>query len=66
MISEELGFLGGLTVLALYTIIIIRGLYLATKVKNRFASIAAIGAVVIRDPALTESPPRRPTPEERS
>lgn len=27
---------------------------------------AAIGAVVIRDPALTESPPRRPTPEERS
>ena len=43
VISEELGFLGGLTVLALYTIIIIRGLYLATKVKNRFASIAAIG-----------------------
>ena len=43
VISEELGFLGGLTVIALFTIIIIRGLYLATKVKNRFASIAAVG-----------------------
>ncbi len=43
VISEELGFLGGLTVLALFTVIIVRSLYLATKVKNRFASITAIG-----------------------
>lgn len=43
VLSEELGFLGGVTVIVLYAIIIVRGLYLATKVKNRFASIAAIG-----------------------
>ncbi len=43
VISEEFGFLGALTVLVLFSIIIIRGLYLSTKVKNRFASIASIG-----------------------
>jgi rod shape determining protein RodA len=43
VISEEFGFLGALVLLVLYSIIIIRGLYLATKVKNRFASIAAVG-----------------------
>jgi rod shape determining protein RodA len=43
VMSEEFGFLGALVLLALYSIIIIRGLYLATKVKNRFASIAAVG-----------------------
>lgn len=43
VLSEEFGFLGSLAVIALFFVIIIRGLYLATKVKNRFASIAAVG-----------------------
>ncbi|MDD4858183.1 MAG: rod shape-determining protein RodA, partial [Candidatus Krumholzibacteria bacterium] len=43
VISEELGFLGALAVLVLYSIIIVRGLYLAAKLKNRFASLACIG-----------------------
>ena len=43
VVSEELGFLGALVILVLFSIIIIRGLYLTTKVKNRFASIAGIG-----------------------
>ena len=43
VISEELGFLGALAILVLFTVIVVRGLYLATKVKNRFASMAAIG-----------------------
>ena len=43
VLSEELGFIGSASILILYAIIIFRALYLATKVKNRFASIAAIG-----------------------
>jgi len=43
VISEELGFLGALAILFLFSVIVVRGLYLATKVKNRFASMAAIG-----------------------
>jgi len=43
VISEELGFLGALVILVLFSVIIVRGLYLATKVKNRFASMVAIG-----------------------
>lgn len=41
--SEELGFLGSFVILALFFIIIVRGLYLAAKMKNRFASIAGVG-----------------------
>ncbi len=41
--SEERGFVGSFMVLCLFTIIITRGFYLATKVKNRFASLATIG-----------------------
>jgi len=41
--SEERGFVGSFIVLCLFTIIITRGFYLATKVKNRFASLATIG-----------------------
>ena len=43
VLSEEFGFLGSLLVISLYAVIVIRALFLATKVKNRFASIAAIG-----------------------
>lgn len=43
VLSEELGFIGSFVVLCLFTAIIIRGFNLATKVKNRFASLATIG-----------------------
>ena len=43
VLSEELGFLGSLLVLGLYAVIVVRALFLATKVKNRFASIATVG-----------------------
>lgn len=41
--TEEIGFLGALIILVLFAVIVIRGIYLSTRVKNRFASIAAIG-----------------------
>jgi len=41
--SEELGFIGALIVLLLFSIIIIRGMYLSTRVKNKFASLATVG-----------------------
>jgi rod shape determining protein RodA len=43
VLSEELGFVGSFLVLCLFTAIVIRGFNLATKVKNRFASLATIG-----------------------
>lgn len=43
VLSEESGFIGAVFVVFLYSIIIIRGFFLATKVKNRFASMTIIG-----------------------
>jgi rod shape determining protein RodA len=43
VLSEEAGFIGALAVLILFSVIILRGLYLATKVKSRFASLTIIG-----------------------
>jgi rod shape determining protein RodA len=43
VLSEEAGFIGAISVLLLFSVIIVRGLYLATKVKSRFASLAIIG-----------------------
>jgi rod shape determining protein RodA len=43
VLAEELGFIGALVILVLYALLVLRGYYLATQVKNRFASIAAIG-----------------------
>ncbi len=43
VLSEELGFLGSLLVIALFAVIVVRALFLAAKVKNRFASIVAVG-----------------------
>ncbi len=43
VLAEELGFVGAFIVLLLFTVLILKGLYLATQVKNRFASIAAVG-----------------------
>jgi rod shape determining protein RodA len=43
VLSEEAGYIGAMAVLLLFAVIIIRGLFLATKVKSRFASLAVIG-----------------------
>ena len=43
VLAEELGFIGAFVILVLYGLLVLRGFYLATQVKNRFASIAAIG-----------------------
>ncbi len=43
VLSEEMGFIGAISVLLLFSVIVVRGLYLATKVKSRFASLAVIG-----------------------
>ena len=43
VLSEEAGFVGAIGALLLFSVIIVRGLYLATKVKSRFASLAIIG-----------------------
>lgn len=43
VLAEEAGFLGAFGVIVLFLIIIVRGLYLATKVKSRFASLATVG-----------------------
>jgi rod shape determining protein RodA len=43
VLSEEAGYLGAVGVIILFLVIIVRGLYLATKVKSRFASLTTIG-----------------------
>jgi rod shape determining protein RodA len=43
VLSEEAGYVGAIGVIILFSVIIVRGLYLATKVKSRFASLALIG-----------------------
>jgi rod shape determining protein RodA len=43
VLAEEAGFIGAIAVLFLFSVIVVRGLYLATKVKSRFASLAITG-----------------------
>jgi len=43
--SEEFGFIGAFAILALLTILLIRGVQTASTVKSRYASIVAIGVV---------------------
>lgn len=43
--SEEFGFLGAFTILLLLTLLLIRGVQIASFVKNRYASLVAIGIV---------------------
>jgi rod shape determining protein RodA len=45
--SEEFGFLGAFLVLALITAVLLRGVQIASTVKNRFGSLLAIGIVSI-------------------
>ncbi|ASS76275.1 putative lipid II flippase FtsW [Tumebacillus algifaecis] len=43
ILSEEWGLIGGLVLLVLYGMLIWRGIYIAMRVPNRFASLVAIG-----------------------
>lgn len=43
VIGEEFGFLGSAITLLLFIIILIRGIQIAAKIKNRFASLVSIG-----------------------
>jgi rod shape determining protein RodA len=45
VVGEELGFLGALTVVILYAVIIVRGFRLAVVARNGFASLMAAGLV---------------------
>jgi rod shape determining protein RodA len=45
VVGEELGFLGALTVVILYAVIIVRGFRLAVVARNGFASLIAAGLV---------------------
>ena len=43
--SEEFGFIGAFTIVLLLTLLMFRGVQIASMVKNRFASLTAIGVV---------------------
>ena len=45
VVGEELGFVGALTVVILYAIVIIRGYRLAMLARNGFASLMAVGVI---------------------
>jgi len=45
VVGEELGFLGALTVVILYAVVVLRGYRLALQARNAFASLMAVGLV---------------------
>ncbi len=45
ILAEEWGFVGALLVFALFMVILIRGLYIVTQAKDRFAAITGAGIV---------------------
>jgi rod shape determining protein RodA len=47
VVGEELGLLGALVILALFIFLIIRGIIIAKKARNTFASFTAIGITTI-------------------
>lgn len=47
VIGEELGFLGTTTVLLLYLLLLTNGVVIAYRARSQFASLAAIGLVVV-------------------
>jgi len=47
VVGEELGFWGVTLVLALYTLLLSRGLWLARVARNRFASLVALGVTAV-------------------
>jgi len=47
MVAEEFGFLGGLTVISLYALLMFYGIYIALQCKNHFARMISIGASIL-------------------
>jgi len=47
LIGEELGFLGGLFIMVLFLVLLLRGIYIAAKVRNKFSGLMVIGATAI-------------------
>jgi len=47
VIGEELGFIGSLFVMILFLILLLRGIYIASKVRNKFSSVMVIGVIAI-------------------
>ncbi len=45
ILAEEWGFIGAMLVFALFMIILVRGLYIVTQAKDRFAAVAGSGIV---------------------
>lgn len=46
IVCEELGFVGAVTVILLFTMLIFRGLYIASKAPDKFGMLVAIGLTV--------------------
>lgn len=47
VIGEEIGFIGSLFVITLFLILLLRGINVAAKVRNKFSSLMVIGAVAL-------------------
>ncbi|HNX60819.1 MAG TPA: rod shape-determining protein RodA, partial [Spirochaetota bacterium] len=47
VVAEEWGFIGGLVVLALYAVIIFKGIQIALEAKDKFSSLLATGITAI-------------------
>lgn len=47
VIGEEIGFIGSLIVLILFLILLLRAIYIASKVRNKFSGLLVIGATAI-------------------
>ena len=46
IICEELGFVGGMLVIILFIALFVRGIYIATRAKDKFGAMLAIGIIV--------------------
>ncbi len=47
VIGEEFGFIGSLIVLILFLILLLRGVYVASRVRNKFSGLMVIGATIV-------------------
>lgn len=47
VVGEEMGFIGGIALLALFVLVLVRGLVIADRAKDKFGSLLAIGIVTM-------------------
>ncbi|MEG0019649.1 MAG: putative peptidoglycan glycosyltransferase FtsW [Oscillospiraceae bacterium] len=45
VICEELGFIGGMIVISLFFALLVRGIYIATKAKDKFGAMLVVGII---------------------